>query len=397
MTRRDSEHVIRSVVPTPRERDFRFSIISDLRPTPGTSDWRRHYAQFVTEAALADALGYRGLRLPESHGHADGMLASPLTLLAGVASVTKQLRLTTYILPLPLYRWRRVIEDATIVDLVSGGRLELGVGAGARRAQFDLFSADISRRGRLTEEAIIFIREGLARGVIPDGRSGSLVPVTPRPVQDSIPLLVGGMAEAAVDRAVRLGDGCLAYDYRDPEKCLPEFFRTRLAPALERHDTSSADFRFSASIVLWVADDPERDWELLIKPAFTYRQGRYHAWSRRNPQIDGMTAEVGIRNVIIDTPRKPPAGWLRPGSPLRGTSWHSGTACPEYLMPMQWSTWSESPATSPRSFGQKLQSDRVRPHRGRVRPCHASVPPSGARGAIQPVNRRCGARCRFLI
>ena len=108
-------------------RGFRLSIISDLRPKPGTMPSQRDYEEFLAEVALADALGYRAVRLIESHGHADGMLASPLTLLAGVAPITTRLRLTTYILPLPLYRWRRVIEDATIVDLVSGGRVELGV------------------------------------------------------------------------------------------------------------------------------------------------------------------------------------------------------------------------------------------------------------------------------
>ena len=283
------------------EPGFCLSIVSDLRPKPGTSDWHRHYEEFLAEVTLADALGFRGVRVTESHGHADGMLASPLTLLAGVASITTRLRLTTYILPLPLYRWRRVVEDATIVDLVSNGRLELGVAGGAREAQFALFSIDIADRGRLTEEAILFIREGLAGGALPDGLGGSHVPVSPHPVQSKVPLLVGGLSHAAVDRAVRLGDGWLVFDYHDPEEHLPDLFRAKLAPALARNARSPSDFRVSASIVLWATEDPERDWELLVKPAFAYRQHQYQAWHRGLP-IDGMAPDVEIGNVIIDTP-----------------------------------------------------------------------------------------------
>ena len=90
-----------------------------------------------------------------------------------------------------------------------------------------------------------------------------------------MPILFGGWAPAAIDRAVRLGDGYLGTDAAHAEANIPEHYRTVLAPALVAHGRSLADFRYAVTAPIWVTDDPERDWRGDFGEAFRYQQRRY--------------------------------------------------------------------------------------------------------------------------
>lgn len=292
---------------------FALSVWTDVRPDPANRDWRRRYEELLAEARLADRLGFRGFWTTEQHGVDDGYLPAQLAALAGVATVTSRLRLLTNVLLLPLYQWRQVVEQAVVVDLLSGGRLELGVGLGEFTREFELFAVDRRQRGALMEQAIPFLRQGLVEGHLPDGPGGALVPVTPRPVQPRLPILVGGHAPAAVDRAVRLGDGCLPVGTQQPEENLPRFWEEVLRPALDRHGRPLSDFRVVTGVVLWVTEDPDRDWELLLKPALAYQQRRYAEWAG-DPAVRAVR-EVRREDAFIDTPegvaRRLLATWRR--------------------------------------------------------------------------------------
>ena len=283
---------------------FRIGVQSDLRPGPGNTNWRRHYEEFLEEAKFLDSLGYQSLRLPEQHGTDDGMLPAPLVALAAVATITSQVRLMTYALQLPLHQLRRLVADASVIDVLSGGRLDLGVAVGHIERDFDLFGVDIGKRGQVVEKMLPLLRQGLSEGQLPDGPGGVLIPVSPTPVQERVPILVGGLSHRAIDRAVRLGDGCLAYNYIRPEQDFPRFWEEVLTPALSRHGRSLDDFRFVASMTIWVTDDPERDWDTLIGPAMAFRQQQYLAWVGEDGSLYGMTGEAPREAVMIETPER---------------------------------------------------------------------------------------------
>jgi hypothetical protein len=76
-----------------------------------------------------------------------------------------------------------------------------------------LFGVDMSKRGQAMEHGIPKVRRGLTEGRLPDGPDGSLVPVLPRPAQERIPIYLGGLAQRVIDRAVRLANGVLPYDF----------------------------------------------------------------------------------------------------------------------------------------------------------------------------------------
>jgi alkanesulfonate monooxygenase SsuD/methylene tetrahydromethanopterin reductase-like flavin-dependent oxidoreductase (luciferase family) len=149
----------------------------------------------IEEVVVAEALGFDGVWLSEHHLTADGMLPSPLVMAAVLAARTTRIRVGTNILVLPLHHPLRVAENAAVVDLVSGGRLVLGVGQGYSEREFAAFGVDRRRRGALLEEGVRIIREA---------------EVTPRP-RGEIPIYVAGVTAAGLRRAARLGDGVIIY------------------------------------------------------------------------------------------------------------------------------------------------------------------------------------------
>ncbi|GAB3079774.1 LLM class flavin-dependent oxidoreductase [Intrasporangium mesophilum] len=127
-----------------------------------------------------------------------------LTTLAYLAGRTTRVQLGTGVYVLPLRHPIVVAKEAGGVDILSDGRLVLGVGAGWLREEFELLGAPFGERGRRTDEAIDTLRD--CWGAAP---SGPAVQMWPRPAR-SVPIVVGGHSPAALTRAVRRGDGWYA-------------------------------------------------------------------------------------------------------------------------------------------------------------------------------------------
>jgi alkanesulfonate monooxygenase SsuD/methylene tetrahydromethanopterin reductase-like flavin-dependent oxidoreductase (luciferase family) len=284
---------------------FKISIWADMRPAPGSGEFARRYAEVIDEVKLAEERGFNGFWTTENHGVDDGYLQAQLPLLAGIATATSRLRLFTSVYLLPFYNLRQTLESTIVVDLLSQGRMELGVGAGAYKREFELFgrSAEYPHRGQFMEDGFRLMRQGLDEGQLPDGPDGSLVPLVPGPVQKRLPLIAGGLAKVAVDRAARLGDGHSAYDYEHPEVNLPLHWSEVVQPALERHGRTLDDFQFKVAAPLWVSDDPERDWAELYEPAFDYQQRKYVEWYGDTAVEAGLPGGYTTRDAqFVGTP-----------------------------------------------------------------------------------------------
>ncbi len=281
------------------------SIWTDVRPEPGEVDGRRRYAEVLEEVRLADSLGFRAFCTTEQHGVDDGYLSAQLPLIAGLATATTRIRFMTNVLLVLFYPWRQNVEQAIVADLVSQGRLALGVAAGGYAREFALFSVDMKQRANLMEQALPFLRMGLSEGVLPDGPQGSLLPVLPRPAQPHIPIYLGGASRPVIDRAVRLADGIIPVDFFAPDEAFPKLWETKVAPALQQHGRSLDDFRFTICVPLWASDDPERDWEVFYRQAIEYQFGKYAEWAG-DPGKVGVEADSDTpwkrENMLIDTP-----------------------------------------------------------------------------------------------
>lgn len=277
------------------------AIYTDFRASPGRNH-QRHYEEVITEVREADRLGFGTVWTSEQHGVDDGYLPAQLPVLAALARETTTIRLGSGVILLPLAQPRRVVEEACIVDVLSNGRLDLGVGAGSYPHEFRAFGVDRTRRGAILEDAIGFIRPGLRGEPLADG-----LPVNVPPVQRPIPLIVGGMAERAIDRAVRLGEGWFGYAYDDIESSLVACWDTRVRPALERHGRDPGTFRIVVAVTLWASDDADREWRDVVGPAFLYQQRQYAAWDAGTQRADGyLGAHTDLdalrRRVLVGRP-----------------------------------------------------------------------------------------------
>jgi len=126
---------------------------------------------------------------------------SPFPPLVSAAAVTSELRVGTFVLNNALHHPLRLAQDAATVDLLTDGRLELGLGTGWNKAEFDAMGLPYDRPSRRTERlaaAVSTIRRAwsgdptVSLGVDVD------VAASPRPLQDPLPLLIGGHSDAVL-------------------------------------------------------------------------------------------------------------------------------------------------------------------------------------------------------
>ncbi|HEV2109353.1 MAG TPA: LLM class F420-dependent oxidoreductase [Thermomicrobiales bacterium] len=155
-------------------------------------------------------------------------------LLGYVAAVTTNLELVTGVLILPQRQTALVAKQAAEVDVLSGGRLRLGVGVGWNKVEYDGLGKTFGDRGARSEEQIALLRalwtepsvsfEGRWERVIEAG-------INPLPVQRPIPVWIGGYAEATLRRVGRIGDGW--FPWREPNETMRDAVRRLRAYAVE--------------------------------------------------------------------------------------------------------------------------------------------------------------------
>ncbi|WP_089717086.1 LLM class flavin-dependent oxidoreductase [Candidatus Entotheonella palauensis] len=146
---------------------FRLGFLTHMR---GSDDHCRVYAETLELFEAAEALGFDAGWVAQHHfKKEEGFLPSPFPFLAAVAQRTQRIRLGTSIVVLPLENPLRVAEDAAVVDLLSGGRLELGVGSGANPQEFAPFDIDISTRHQRTTEGLELIKRAFRGEAWGDG------------------------------------------------------------------------------------------------------------------------------------------------------------------------------------------------------------------------------------
>jgi probable F420-dependent oxidoreductase len=148
------------------------------------------------------------------------------TTMAFLAAVTKKVQLCSGVLILPQRQTGVVAKQAAQVDILSGGRMRLGIGVGWNHVEYEALNTEWKTRGARQAEQIEVMRRLWTEDLVNfTGRFHKLVDVNllPVPVQRPIPIWFGGSSDAVVKRAARLGDGwmpIMAPDVAEPKLAL---------------------------------------------------------------------------------------------------------------------------------------------------------------------------------
>src|SRR3954454_3845238 len=150
----------------------------DVRNPPAwRQDWARLYSFTLEVCEEADRLGIASLWFSEHYLFGDGYLNQPLTLMSAVAARTKQARLGTAIMVAPIRSAPLIAEEATVVDLISNGRVDLGIGTGYRQPEFALYDTSLERRYSRTDERVRELRALWRDGILSPPTVQSRIPI----------------------------------------------------------------------------------------------------------------------------------------------------------------------------------------------------------------------------
>lgn len=234
----------------------------DLRsPEFGTPT--RHLARIhLEQAAWADRNGFEAVVLGEHHGLSDGFNPSPMVLGAAIAARTSRMRIHPSAVLLPLHDPIRVSEDVAVLDNISDGRVDLTIGLGYVKSEFELFGIPLENRGKLLESKFDALKRALRGDRFEyDGR---LVYITPRPVQKSgPPCYFGGGVKASARRAALLGDG---FYPTSPDPALRNIY-TDTCRELGREPGPIID-ALTGPQFIYVTEDPDKAWHDIAPHAF---------------------------------------------------------------------------------------------------------------------------------
>ena len=140
----------------------------------------------------------------------ESMFHEPMVLFGWLAALTERIELVTGILILPQRQTALVAKQAAEVDILSGGRLRLGIGVGWNQVEYQALNENFGNRGRRSEEQIALLRRLWTEDLVTfEGRWHEFrdAGINPLPVQRPIPIWIGGHAEATIERIGRIGDG----------------------------------------------------------------------------------------------------------------------------------------------------------------------------------------------
>jgi alkanesulfonate monooxygenase SsuD/methylene tetrahydromethanopterin reductase-like flavin-dependent oxidoreductase (luciferase family) len=250
-----------------------FGVLYDMRNPASSGIGRAElYAETLAHIEAMEGLGFDTIWLTEHHFIDDEYLPSVLTMAAAVAARTTRVTIGTAVLLLPLHDPIRIAEDAAVVDVLSNGRLRLGLGLGYKLEEFDAFGVDRRYRPSLLEEGIEIIRGAWADGPFTHhGRHRSFadLDVTPKPVQRPGPeIWLAGRAPTPVRRAAEMGDGLIVVGG-------PDLYRAYL----DAHaDAGRADPpRLCIFAPTFPSRDPDGD-DARLGPHAAYRMANYAQW-----------------------------------------------------------------------------------------------------------------------
>jgi alkanesulfonate monooxygenase SsuD/methylene tetrahydromethanopterin reductase-like flavin-dependent oxidoreductase (luciferase family) len=273
---------------------MKFGLLYRVQDPPNAEGIVPRWQEALEVAKVAEESGFDGLFLPEHHMMPDAYLPSPWPVLGALAALTERLDIGTTVHLLPLEHPIHVAEHGAMVDVLSNGRLRLGVGMANFPQEFELFGLNPKKQKSRFEEAIEIVQRAWAGETIEFESQHFNIkaagPITPQPV--GAQLWIGAMSEPGVQRAARYGCAWATDPLHNVE--VMKYWNDLYLQAADEHGT-----RDKASTVLlrdgWVADsleEVERVWWPCIRNEHWFYFQQVPRWvADREPFLKGIEKE----------------------------------------------------------------------------------------------------------
>jgi alkanesulfonate monooxygenase SsuD/methylene tetrahydromethanopterin reductase-like flavin-dependent oxidoreductase (luciferase family) len=254
---------------------FGFGLITCQRYPGDPRTDTQVYADAIELAVLAEELGFDSVWVSEHHFVDDAYLPSLLPVCAAIAARTERVQIGTALLLAPLYEPLRLAEDAAVVDLISAGRLILGLGLGWRAEEFEALAVPIGERAARMEDTVAVLRQAWSGGPVTGGTTlrAPSVRVTPDPhARGGPPVWIGAISQAGTRRAGRIADGFMATN-PSPESLTRQIGWVRDGLGAAGRDRTGFAFSAHAPTYPWEGD-PQAAWER-VRPFAHYVSWKY--------------------------------------------------------------------------------------------------------------------------
>ena len=278
---------------------LRVGAVYDFRNTPESGmDMPSLYAAILDQVVMLDGLGLDLVWFTEHHFLDDGYLPSWVPMAGAIAARTKRVRMSSDVCLLPFNHPVRLAEDLAVLDNISNGRIEIGVGMGYAPHEFRGFGLPVSRRVSLTDEGIEVLRHCFTGEKFSfHGKRYDFddVVIRPRYVQPGgPPLWIAAMSEAGAQRAARYDSNFLPQGARS---MVLDPWRATLKASGRNPDS----YRVGIIRSCLVTDDAERDWPA-VRAAERYRGQVYRSFNKDESAaggVSGNTREASIPQTWV--------------------------------------------------------------------------------------------------
>ncbi len=267
-------------------------------------------ANVVEQVRIAEALGFDVAWIAEHHFSNLSLSPSPLMTAAHLAGVTERIGLGTGVVVLPLYQPMRLVEEIAYVDILSGGRLHLGIGSGSQAHESRGLGTDLLDARTRFEEVLDIIEMAFENGVVEHRGRHYEIPETTlslRPVQrPHPPIYLAGLAgdAALMERAARRGYIPFASAAWAPVATVAAK-REGYVEGYRAIGRDPASMPFAAQRLIYVTDDPKDAANAAEHAIYTYRVVR--AAKSGGAHFDGhvirpdpVPGEDGVETILRD-------------------------------------------------------------------------------------------------
>jgi len=279
-----------------------FNLMGSRDPSKPTA---QTFGEVAEQTKLADELGYTIAWFAEHHFSNYCLCASPLMMVAHCASITKEIRLGTAVVVLPLYNPARLAAEIATADALSNGRLMLGVGAGYQPYEFERFDVDLKQNLEMTEEFCAILDLALNQDFFSYSGKYYQMPEThipARAVQKPLPIYVAGHTEAMFRSAARSGYRVLSSGRVGGAALLAEQYAV-IKSAFEAEKVPLANAHITVNRFCHITDSKEEG--LRFAENARYQTRLASSLRRRQEVMDGT--------VLVDRPfpDEPPLETIR--------------------------------------------------------------------------------------